>query len=91
MLIVVFISIYTGFMVSYTDPSRACTRQNNLNNICNFQRWFDLKILTYNHMFKPTDPEGLFSTLSALFTAFGGYYFCLVMKDCKGNKKLLLK
>jgi predicted acyltransferase len=50
-----------------------------------------MKTLQYDHMLKPTDPEGNFSTLSALFTAYGGYWLCLVMRDNKSSKKEIVK
>lgn len=40
---------------------------------------------------KPTDPEGFFSTLSAVVTVYGGYTFCLIMKNCRGDKAQLIK
>lgn len=40
---------------------------------------------------EPTDPEGIFSTLSALLTAYGGYRFCLIMKDFKNDKVGILR
>lgn len=42
-------------------------------------------------MLKPTDPEGIFSTLSSLLTAYGGYWFCLVMRDCRNSKHEIVK
>lgn len=77
LVVVLLSSVYTCLMLWFHID---CDRENNLSSHCNFTRWVDLKILTYNHMLKPTDPEGLFSTLSALVTAYGGYYFCLVMR-----------
>jgi heparan-alpha-glucosaminide N-acetyltransferase len=42
-------------------------------------------------MIYPNDPEGLFSNLSALFTTYMGYYFCLIMKDNKNDIMKTLK
>lgn len=75
-------------MIWFNDD---CKYPHNLGSHCNFTRWLDMKILTYNHMLKPTDPEGLFSTLSALLTAYGGYYFCLVMREHKNERKLMYR
>ncbi len=41
-------------------------------------------------MIMPNDPEGLFSNLSAFFTTYMGYYFCLIMKDNKDDIKKTL-
>jgi len=42
-------------------------------------------------MIYPTDPEGSFSNLMSLFTVYIGYYFCLIMKDNKGDIKKTIK
>ncbi len=42
-------------------------------------------------MIYPNDPEGLFSNLSAMFTTYIGYHFCLIMKDHKGQLTRTLK
>lgn len=85
MIIAFLTATYMGLMLNFVDGSE-CNRLNNLSKHCNFTRWLDLQVLTFDHMMKPTDPEGIFSTLSSLLTAFGGYYFCLVMKEHKSNK-----
>jgi len=83
MFVVLMSALYMGVMISFEDGAN-CSRLNNLSKLCNFTRWLDLKVIHYEHMLKPTDPEGIFSTLSSLLTAYGGYLFCLIMKD---NKK----
>lgn len=95
MLVVLLSALYMGLMVNFeddgTDGLMTCNRLNNLSKLCNFTRWLDMKVLHYEHMLKPTDPEGIFSTLSSLMTAYGGYWFCLVMRDCKNDKKEIVK
>ena len=88
MFIILMSAMYLCFMVSFSID---CEYPHNLKKDCNFTRWLDMKVFTYNHMLKPTDPEGLFSTLSALLTAYGGYYFCLVMREHKNNRKLMYR
>lgn len=39
----------------------------------------------------PNDPEGIFTTLSALVTTYFGYYFSLIMKDHKKSLASTLK
>lgn len=90
MLVTFLMATYMGLMLSFEDGA-ACTRQNNLSKRCNFSRWLDLQIFTDKHMMNPTDPEGLFPTLSSITTAYGGYLFSLMMKDFKNDKKQLLK
>jgi predicted acyltransferase len=43
-------------------------------------------------MLWPTDPEGLFTTISAVFNTYAGLMFCLLMKSVKdtSNKNTLL-
>lgn len=71
MFVAVMMAVYIGLMMSFQDGP-ACTLENNLTKNCNFSRWLDLKIFTDKHMMGPTDPEGLFPTLSSLTTAYGG-------------------
>lgn len=40
-------------------------------------------------MIQPNDPEGLFSTLTAIANTYAGYCFCLIMMDNKSVKKIL--
>ena len=42
-------------------------------------------------MIYPNDPEGLFTTLTAIANTFAGYYFCLVMLDFKNNTNKILQ
>ena len=42
-------------------------------------------------MIYPNDPEGLFTTLTAIVNTFAGYYFCLVMLDFKNNTNKILQ
>ena len=35
-------------------------------------------------MYETNDPEGLFTTLTAIANAYAGYVVCLIMKDHKG-------
>jgi predicted acyltransferase len=90
MVMVFLTAVYVSLMINFEEDGD-CNRANNLTEMCNFTRWLDIKVITYDHMYKPTDPEGIFSTLSALLTAYGGYYFCLVMKDFKLDQLQLLK
>lgn len=90
MIIAFLTATYISLMLCFEDGPD-CNRLNNLTQHCNFTRWLDLKILTYDHMMKPTDPEGIFSTLSSLLTAYGGYYFCLIMKDLKMDRRALIR
>lgn len=76
--------IYLIYMLSFENIEIGCTAQNNLESFCNFSAYIDRAIFGQNHMIYPNDPEGLFSNLSAFFTCYIGYSFCLIMKDNKG-------
>jgi predicted acyltransferase len=86
-MVMLFVTaLYMGLMLNFTDSQSkpVCTKLNNLTASCNFGRWFDFIILGPKHSyFEPTDPEGIFTTLSAVLTAYGGYYFSLIMQKHK--------
>ena len=89
LMVVLFLNVaYLTLMLSF---DKDCQRADNLGSRCNFTRWLDIQLFTTNHILNPTDPEGIFSTLSALLTAYGGYHFSTTMKAHKGDKKLIYK
>lgn len=55
----------------FFDVPDGCGK-NNVTPTCNFGRYLDNLIFTPNYMMKPTDPEGLFTTLGAFVTTFIG-------------------
>ena len=83
--------IYISYMVSFDHPEIDCPSSKYIEPFCNFSGWVDRAIFGEFHMIYPNDPEGLFSNLSALFTTYIGYHFCLIMKDHKGDIKKTLK
>ena len=83
--------IYISYMVTFDKPDVGCPKENYIEEYCNFSGWIDRSIFTDMHMIYPNDPEGLFSNLSALFTTYMGYYFCLIMKDNKDQIRVTLK
>ncbi len=83
--------IYISYMVTFDKPEIGCPKENYIEEYCNFSGWIDRSIFTDMHMIYPNDPEGLFSNLSALFTTYMGYYFCLIMKDNKEQIWITLK
>ncbi len=78
-------------MVTFDNPDIGCPKEKYIEEFCNFSAWIDRVIFTDMHMIYPNDPEGLFSNLSALFTTYMGYYFCLIMKDYKDQIQVTLK
>lgn len=74
--------VYISYMMSYEDPSIGCFKENNLTRKCNFGGYIDRTIFG-KYVVNPSDPEGFFTTISAVVTTYFGYYFCLILKDNK--------
>ncbi len=99
------IAIYLGFMYGYPVPPFAddilCGR-GQVDEYCNFGAYLDQSIFgrevyndyEYTYMFAPTDPEGIFTTLSAFINVFNGMFYSLLMKyntkRFQGDKSSLL-
>ncbi|EAS02013.2 heparan-alpha-glucosaminide N-acetyltransferase, putative (macronuclear) [Tetrahymena thermophila SB210] len=83
----VFLLIYIYFMYFFDVPD-GCGA-NNVTPTCNFGRYLDMQIFTLNYMMKPSDPEGLFTTLGALVTTFIGLCYGLALQEFKSQKKRL--
>jgi heparan-alpha-glucosaminide N-acetyltransferase len=56
---------------------------------CNAIRYVDLKILTADHMILPTDPEGIVSTLTAIFTTAAGVEAGRIIRHYKNARRSL--
>ena len=73
-----------------------------MDEYCNFGAYLDQSIFgttvfnddEYNYMFAPTDPEGVFTTLTAFINVFTGMFYSLIMryntKRFNGDKMSLL-
>lgn len=85
--VVCFLSIYMGFSFGYKIPHCG---NNHTTPTCNFGEYLDHKIFGQKFMRLPTDPEGIFTTLSALTNCFCGLFFMKIMKLKSGNQKSLL-
>jgi len=86
-----FLVIYAALLLSWEDPSIGCYRNNNLDPYCNLAGYIDRAVFTEAHIMEKTDPEGLFSTLTASFTTFVGYCFGLMLLKHKKNLDTLIK
>ena len=92
------IAMYLGFMYGYPVPAfddkNPCGR-GVVSEECNFNAYLSRLMFgnTDKYMMYPNDPEGLFSTLTALMNTFFGLCFSLLMRyntQKKGNKTDLL-
>ena len=72
--------IYMALMLSWSDESIGCHKDKNLDPYCNFAGYVDRAVFGLNHIMEKTDPEGLISTMTACFTTYVGYCFCLLLQ-----------
>jgi len=67
-----FLMVYAFFMFVYDVPECGPGR---FTEICNFSGYLDRQIFGPNFMLSNTDPEGILSTLTAVFNTYMGVYF----------------
>jgi predicted acyltransferase len=97
-ILVCCIALYLGFMYGYPVPpfdARNLCGRGVVTPECNFDGYLSRLMFgnSSKYMFYPFDPEGLFSTLTALLNTFSGLCFSLLMRyntQKKGNKVDLL-
>ena len=87
-----FIGYTLVFVLFGGGEIEGCSMENNLTVDCNFVGYVDRIVITRAHIWRhrSTDPEGLISSIGALFTTFMGYNYSLVMSTHKGNPKHLI-
>ena len=83
--------IYMALMLSWSDEAIGCPKSHNLDPYCNFAGYVDRKVFSLNHIMEYTDPEGLVSTLTACFTTYVGYCFCLILQQLKQTPVRLVR
>ncbi|TNV78348.1 hypothetical protein FGO68_gene9719 [Halteria grandinella] len=88
------LTIYLGFMHGYAVPNYYLANSPNseiicgrakLNEECNFGGFIDRMVFGNNSkwMIYPSDPEGLFTTLSSLINAYAGLVFGRMLQQKK--------
>jgi predicted acyltransferase len=98
------IAIYVGFMYGYKVPAFnqdiTCGR-GKVDIYCNFGAYLDRSIFgtqvydeeEYKYMFAPTDPEGVFTTITAFINVFAGMFYSFLMRyntKVNGSDKISL-
>jgi predicted acyltransferase len=78
--------LYLGIIYGYHVPE--CGRAI-LTPACNAAGHIDRVVFGLNYMIKPTDPEGILSTLTATLTTFLGLCFGLIMNKFKDRRPTL--
>jgi predicted acyltransferase len=63
-----------------------------LTQYCFAGGYFDRIIFGSNHIMYPTDPEGLLSSCTALYTVFSGFGFASILKNasCNSNRSQII-
>lgn len=83
--------LYLALMLPWSDESIGCRRDNNLDPYCNFAGYVDRAIFTEAHIMEKTDPEGVISTLTSIFTTYVGYCFGLMLMKLKATPERLVR
>ncbi len=78
-----FVVLYVVLMLTWSDESIGCSKDNNLDPYCNFAGYVDRAVFTLDHIMEKTDPEGLISTITASYTTYIGYLFGLMVVRLK--------
>ena len=88
---VMAVLIYMALMLSWSKESIGCYKSQNLDPYCNFAGYVDRTVFSPNHILEKTDPEGIISTMTACFTTYVGYIFCLLLQKLKDNPVRLVR
>ncbi len=57
---------------------------------CTFEAYKDVMIFGIDHVWEPSDPEGLISSLPSFTTLYMGLHFCRIMQQEKKNENIML-
>ena len=78
------IPVYLSMMLTWSDESIGCPKENNLDPFCNFAGYVDRTVFSQAHIMEFTDPEGLISTLTAVLPTYIGYLMGLMVIKMRG-------